>query len=79
MSRPHNIFANKAQNENRVNIFANHKSVNLFSVTQKDQPIGLNIFTGITNTDPLIDNDEDESLSEGSQNSSLQNKDQNID
>jgi hypothetical protein len=54
------IFAQSSQRENKINIFNNSKSVNLFTI--KQQPGGLNIFQDILTAKPMItlkDDDED--------------------
>jgi hypothetical protein len=50
-----NIFAQRPTGEPKINIFGNCKSVNLFAISQQNQPQnGLNIFATAMATPPAI-------------------------
>lgn len=60
MIKSENIFANKSQKENKVNIFANSKSVNLFNLSLSANQKSVNIFATLSDKEPLIKgSDED--------------------
>lgn len=65
-----NIFARSPERENKVNIFNNIKSVNLFTIAQ--QPGGLNIFKDTFSAKPLVTSQDDD---EGSQHSGSEPED----
>lgn len=53
-----NIFARSPEMENKINIFNNTKSVNLFTIAQ--QPGGLNIFKDSFSDKPLVTSQDDD-------------------
>ena len=62
-----NIFSQPVKQEPKINIFANLKSVNLFSLSQQGSAQkGLNIFTKAIAEVPSVAAKEDDDLSENS-------------
>lgn len=57
------IFASRNENENKTNIFANSKSVNLLNLPKQDhQSGGINIFTMAAVSKPLLQKDPEDDL-----------------
>ena len=62
-SKKPNIFAPRNEIENKCNIFANKKSVNLLNFSKESQTNGgINIFTMAVSSQPLIQNEPEDDL-----------------
>lgn len=54
VSKKINIFLEKTENHNKVNIFTNKQSINLLNLTQQQTANNFNIFDRILTAKPLV-------------------------
>lgn len=63
LEKRNSIFASRNENENKINIFANSKSVNLLNLPKQDhQTGGINIFTMAALSKPILQKDPEDDL-----------------